>query len=321
MTNKQRKSWFFLVTTLALWQTMGAADDCDPQDASTCSGDLTCILRLGRHQCDCPFGSGRRNASDTCIAVNEFRLSIAIEEFAGETFEPAMFNDFPDDPNSTLFMNFLRQAIENEFNDGEGGFLSARVQKISRSGRSIRAVPIVSFNKDSNTTLEMVQGALMGAISSKNMLSRSNMKVDPSLTSAQELVCENGYCRNGGTCTPSIEDYSSNCTCVAGYEGSRCEVSRGESIAVILIPLGYALLVTIFAVSVCYCLGVIATARQRKPTSNDRHCWDRTSEDSIDYVNDPQYPMKSGLNLPNRHGGIPLGTAEKVIGTKAEELM
>ncbi|XP_038053540.1 hyalin-like [Patiria miniata] len=53
-------------------ETAQLTDECSPQNETSCSGDLTCIFLLGRHQCNCPFASGQSGDSEICIGKISF---------------------------------------------------------------------------------------------------------------------------------------------------------------------------------------------------------------------------------------------------------
>ncbi|XP_038052541.1 uncharacterized protein LOC119725269 isoform X4 [Patiria miniata] len=302
-------------------ETAQLTDECSPQNETPCSGDLTCIFLLGRHQCDCPFASGQSGDSDICIEVDEFRLSIVIVEFvrSNGAIITAEFNSAFLDPSSSEFQTLqvdLERILHTLFQDIPG-FLRVRV--FSFFSGSIGVVPIVSFNTESPTTMEMVEEALTRSITDGNLLSGSEYKVVPSLTTAQELVCEDGYCLNGGTCTPSTVDYASTCLCATGYSGTRCDEGQGvSSITIILILVACLVLIAVIVVVVCCFFAVGVINRRKQQLYQDHHGWDMPSADDMDLFYNLRYHTGSARRVPS--GGFGSGTAYIASGMEAEEI-
>ncbi|XP_071959490.1 uncharacterized protein [Antedon mediterranea] len=185
-------------------------NECD--NAQACDSQFTCENVDGSFLCNCPTGQALNS-------VNQCETGMSI---TGEITTEGDYTDDLSDSASVAFQTLASQFIIEILRVLQANLFGVfDVIIISFRSGSIVADFVVIVNGSSNITATDIQIQLDNDIQENNgMLGELNVTGNGVMVI--EVVCEDGYCKNGGVCSIT-NDYNSLCTCVEPYTGTTCE--------------------------------------------------------------------------------------------------
>lgn len=153
------------------------------------------------------IGSGSR--SDIAIDVNIFYGVFSINNF--------------------IFNNFFSPKKDTGFSPGCAPYsfeldvaTSTTTPTTTTTTSRTESNSVTASYTSSSTTTQNFQ-------SSSTNIGPSDSKSTSRLTTANTAECNNGYCKNGGTCVTILNDEIS-CVCLNGFTGKFCEEKLPESV-------------------------------------------------------------------------------------------
>ncbi|XP_071948055.1 uncharacterized protein [Antedon mediterranea] len=248
--------------------------------STICSNENeVCTNTPGSYLCECEPTFIRSNGE--CLTSRRFRGQIRVIEVNRSAELAEWDNDLLDNTSDkyqtyATHICIIVDDIYAESLQTTATFYTCSI--IGFSEGSIISVYEIQFYANSTETANNLVELLLNETDFEDRLhSIDNMRsvrIDPTQVTIQEfpIVCEDDYCKNGGTC--QINNlFDQSCSCVDGYSGDNCDLKANSSDSLLWILLVVLGLVFIIVLLACFCCLFFIIKRQRRDTLPARKSW------------------------------------------------
>ncbi|XP_038051960.1 uncharacterized protein LOC119724809 isoform X2 [Patiria miniata] len=258
----------FVCMCTAFWTGDYCAEDVNECVVNNpCAMDRVCINIEGSYLCGC--AAGFFLVGDTCVPTSQFSGSFAITRIGSSE---ATFTSDLQDPTSEQYQRIagdVTTVLDDIFSD-ESTYISSSIVGMSSGSIMIRYV--LTFSEDTSMNEDMVTRQMSNSVSADGEIAGSALYIRPSSLTYANHICPDGFCKNGGRCSPDPVTYDSTCSCESPYSGDRCEITDVWSPLVIAMVAVAAVLLVVLAglfIACCCFLSKRLDEEPKYPGSRD----------------------------------------------------